>query len=237
VFAAAFHRRRDDFLVSAVNETVPRRFDFGRAQRECRQEEENEPGCPRAPWAGGRAPTGMMVRGRKHGIGAKLAHRCIVARLIVECGMCALRVSFREIAVGSLEHTEALALRESVLRTPLGLRWTAEELADEGHCTHLAAFANDQLVATLVLKPLEARTVKMRQVAVKPSLRRSGIGAGLVKFAEDFARTRGFDTMTAHARETVVPFYVRLGYAVIGDPFEEVTIPHRAVTKALRPAV
>jgi predicted GNAT family N-acyltransferase len=31
----------------------------------------------------------------------------------------------------------------------------------------------------------------------------------------------------------VVPFYERLGYAVYGDPFEEVGVPHRHMRRAL----
>jgi predicted GNAT family N-acyltransferase len=39
--------------------------------------------------------------------------------------------------------------------------------------------------------------------------------------------------MILHARATAVPFYLRLGYTVVGEPFEEVGIPHRGMEKAL----
>jgi predicted GNAT family N-acyltransferase len=39
--------------------------------------------------------------------------------------------------------------------------------------------------------------------------------------------------MILHAREAAVPFYLKLGYALAGEPFEEVGIPHRAMEKTL----
>ena len=39
--------------------------------------------------------------------------------------------------------------------------------------------------------------------------------------------------LTLHARETAVAFYLRLGYRVVGEPFVEVTIPHRTMEKLL----
>jgi predicted GNAT family N-acyltransferase len=36
-----------------------------------------------------------------------------------------------------------------------------------------------------------------------------------------------------HARQTAVGFYQKLGYSITGEPFEEVTIPHYIMEKAL----
>ena len=54
-----------------------------------------------------------------------------------------------------------------------------------------------------------------------------------MEFSEEFARTHGFTFMVLNARETAVPFYLKLNYAIVGEPFEEVTIPHRRMMKAL----
>jgi predicted GNAT family N-acyltransferase len=142
--------------------------------------------------------------------------------------------TFREIALDSDEHRAALRLRAAVLRAPLGLDWTEADQADEPVCIHLAGFIGDRLVATLLLKPLDAAMVKMRQVAVEPERQGTGLGAVLVGFAEAQARERGFSRMMAHARGTALPFYERLGYTTEGDDFLENTIPHRRVTKTLR---
>lgn len=142
-------------------------------------------------------------------------------------------VTFHTVALGSSEYRHALRLREAVLRAPLGLTLSAGELAVEPQCEHFVALAGTEVVATLLLIPLDAETVKMRQVAVDPARQGSGIGAGLVRFAEEAARARGFRRLVAHARGTAVLFYQRLGYTVEGDPFLEQTIPHLRVSKAL----
>ena len=142
-------------------------------------------------------------------------------------------VIFREVPLGVPEYAAAIRLREEILRKPLGLVLSPEELSAEPECHHFVGLAGTEVIATLLLKPLDAQTVKMRQVAVAPALRRSGVGAGLVRFAEQFARELGFQTIVAHARETAVGFYQRLGYAVEGETFLENTIPHRRVSKAL----
>ncbi len=142
-------------------------------------------------------------------------------------------MTFRTVALGSPEYRDAIRLREAVLRAPLGQTLSAVEMEVEPQCQHFAAFAGEELVATLLLIPIDAATVKMRQVAVTPARQGSGIGAGLVRFAEEAARSRGFRQIVAHARGTAVPFYQRLGYDVEAETFLEIMIPHQRVSKTL----
>lgn len=139
-----------------------------------------------------------------------------------------------KIEFGTPEYDEAVQLRYEVLRKPLGLVFAPEQLAAEYSDYHLAAFTADGLlVGYLNLTPLDDRTIKMRQVAVAPGQQGRGIGNALVAASEDLARRLGFRSMTLHARETAVPFYLRAGYSVAGDRFEEVTIPHFKMEKQL----
>ena len=59
----------------------------------------------------------------------------------------------------------------------------------------------------MILVPQSTQEVKARQVAVAPHAQGQGVGRALTKFAEDFARQRGFTTITLHARATAVPIY------------------------------
>jgi predicted GNAT family N-acyltransferase len=124
-------------------------------------------------------------------------------------------------------------LRREVLRTPLGLDFSPEELAREANEFHFAGYAGDELVACLVLVPLGNGVAKMRQVAVIPAAQGMGIGRMMVEFTEAFAREHRFSRITLHARATVVPFYEKLGYQRVGKEFEEVTIPHWEMEKEL----
>jgi ribosomal protein S18 acetylase RimI-like enzyme len=140
---------------------------------------------------------------------------------------------FSQIAYGTDAYHATLALRYQILREPLGLKFSEEDLAREHGDFHLACHENGQLVACLVLSPQSPADVKMRQVAVAPHAQRKGIGRALSLFAEEFGRQHGFSRITLHARLTAVAFYEKLGYERIGEEFEEVTIRHWAMQKQL----
>ncbi|HEY3233606.1 MAG TPA: GNAT family N-acetyltransferase [Polyangiaceae bacterium] len=143
------------------------------------------------------------------------------------------QIQFSEVPHGSPAYRATLMLREELLRAPLGLSFSSEELAAESDSHHLCAFEGSQLIGCLVLKPLEQGRVRMRQVAVMPALQTRGIGSRLVHYAEQVARAYGYSMMVVHARTGVVPFYVRLGYVEVGERFTEVTIPHAHMEKPL----
>lgn len=141
--------------------------------------------------------------------------------------------SYRAVAHQSPGYALSIALRERVLRRPLGLYFTEAQLALEAEEFHLTAWENDQLVACLCLKPIDAFSLQMRQVAVLEDRQGQGIGQQLVAFAEDFAREHLYQKMVLHARDTAIPFYQKLAYKAVGDPFIEVTILHQAFEKEL----
>ncbi len=141
-----------------------------------------------------------------------------------------------QIGFATPEYDEAVRLRYVVLREPLGLDYTAEQLAEEYADTHLGIY-NQQgvLLGYLMLTEVSDTEYKMRQVAVRPDLQNCGVGTALVAAAEDFARQRGKQKISMHARETAVPFYTRLGYKKEGKQFTEVTIPHFKLVKKIAP--
>jgi N-acetylglutamate synthase-like GNAT family acetyltransferase len=138
-----------------------------------------------------------------------------------------------EILFGSTEYQSAFALREEVLRKPLGISLNDETLEQERDYYHLVCHVDGELVGCLVLLPQGSIEVRMRQVAVGPHLQGQGIGRTLVEYAEQFARERGFSLMKLYARDTAIPFYEKLGYERVGEMFEEITILHCKMQKRL----
>jgi GNAT superfamily N-acetyltransferase len=142
-----------------------------------------------------------------------------------------------EIAHRSPAYAQAVALREAVLRRPLGLVFTPQELDDEAASHHIVAVddADDgrACLGCLVLLPIDAAVLRMRQVAVRPDRQRRGIGGALVRFAEAAARAGGYREIIAHVREPAIPFYTRLGYEPEGERFVEVTLPHFLMRKII----
>ena len=146
-----------------------------------------------------------------------------------------LKGEIRTIEYGSDLYQKEVELRLEILRKPLGLTFSADFLEKDKEDWHLGYFDQEnQLIACLILTPQSATTVKMRQVAVATSAQGKGVGSALVQYAELVAMQNGFDSMVLHARASAVPFYLRLEYAIIGDLFEEVGIPHYKMTKQLR---
>lgn len=133
----------------------------------------------------------------------------------------------------SPDYHAAVALRRLVLRAPLGLDFTAEQLAAEAADTHFVAFDGDRLVGAVVMTPYRAETVKLRQMAVSPEAQGQGVGAALLKAFETHAHAAGLTGITLAARVTAQRFYERNGYAAEGGVFEEVTIPHIKMTKVI----
>jgi 1-deoxy-D-xylulose-5-phosphate synthase len=134
-------------------------------------------------------------------------------------------LELREIKYGSPEYEESLKLRTDVLRKPLGLVFSKEDLAGDDKEFHLAVFQEGHLVGILLLKPLGKEIVKMRQVAIAENIQGKGLGSALVKFSEAFSMNKGFTKIELHARKTAVPFYRNLDYQVVGIEFLEVGIP------------
>ena len=126
-----------------------------------------------------------------------------------------------------------VALRRDILRKPLGLEFSEAQLAQEEDSLHLACFEGEVLVGTLLLTPRPEGTLQMRQVAVHEAHQGRGLGQSLVAESELEARRRGCTTMVLHARLSAVPFYEKLGYARVGEGFEEVGLPHLGMKKAL----
>ena len=139
----------------------------------------------------------------------------------------------REFAFNSDLYRESVQLREAVLRQPLGLEWDASAFEAEETSFHLGCFAGNSLVGTLILRPTDRDTLKMRQVAVAPEYQARGVGSALVRFSERFAEMRGYTTITAHARKTALRFYRTLGYTAASETFLEIGIPHASIRKTL----
>ena len=134
---------------------------------------------------------------------------------------------------GSNEYMQMVKLREDILRKPLGLSITKEELEKEKDNMLIGAFEEEDMLGCCMLVEESPDTVRLRQMAVLNDLQGKGIGRALMNFAENLARDRGYRNLTMHARKNVVGFYEKMGYKVEGDEFQEVTIPHYVMVKKL----
>jgi ribosomal protein S18 acetylase RimI-like enzyme len=134
---------------------------------------------------------------------------------------------------GSPEYQRMVKLRLDILRKPLGLGFTQEELDSEKENILLAAFEDEDVLACCMLLEEVPGTARLRQMAVLNDLQGKGIGRALMNFAENVARDQGFRKLRMHARKNALGFYEKMGYKVKSEEFTEVTIPHYVMEKDL----
>lgn len=133
----------------------------------------------------------------------------------------------------SPNYQQVLDLRQRILRAPLGLNLFDEDLAAEDDQFTLIAIQNKKIIACLMLKIIEPHIIKLRQMAVDETHQGKGIGSLLMGYAENFCKLNGYQLIELHARKSALDFYIKLGYFIIGDEFEEVGVPHFRMEKQL----
>lgn len=142
-------------------------------------------------------------------------------------------MGLKQIDHGSKDYEKVIQLRYLVMRAPLGLEFSKEELENEKQNIHIGSFEDDELLGCCMLIPLKDNSLQLRQMAVKNNVQRKGVGASILSFAENLARDKGYKKIMMHARDTAVGFYEKFGYKVVGEPFTEIDLPHHVMEKQL----
>lgn len=135
-------------------------------------------------------------------------------------------IRYEIIPYDSALYHETVAVRDAILRQPLGMRIRPEDVADDATRTHFAAVSDGMVIACISAVHLDAKRMKLRQMAVAAETQGKGIGAALVRFAHTWAREQGYKQITLNARTSAQGFYEKLGYETHGERFEEVGVEH-----------
>jgi GNAT superfamily N-acetyltransferase len=142
-------------------------------------------------------------------------------------------MGLKQIDHGSTDYQKMVDLRKQILRQPLGLSFTEEELENEKGEILIAAFDEEVIMGCCVLTRIDNETIRLRQMAVLDTVQGKGIGASIMGFAENIARDKGYRYMIMHARNTAIGFYEKFGYKPKGVEFVEVNLPHLVMEKEL----
>ena len=128
-------------------------------------------------------------------------------------------------------------LRYEVLRQPWGQPEGSERADDDQAPTTVHALlttADGRAAGVARLSPAEPGQAQVRYMAVAPDFQGRGAGRQLLEYLEAEARRLGFTECVLHAREAAVPFYARLGYAVVAPSHTLFgSIPHFLMRKSL----
>jgi len=142
-------------------------------------------------------------------------------------------ISVKEINTGSEEYKQLLYFRDRLLRKPLGLNLFEEDLSDDAKDYIIIATEGTEIIGCVMLHPIDAEVLKLRQMATAETYQGKGLGRILVANAEETALENGFREIVLHARITAKGFYEKAGYLPFGNEFTEVTVPHIAMRKLL----
>ena len=142
-------------------------------------------------------------------------------------------MTLKIISYNSPEYHEMLALRYRILREPLGLNFSEEDLQREQDDIFIACLEDGHITGCCILTRLSAEAIKLRQMAVDNHRQGKNVGRNIVLFAEQYATEHGYSTIKLNARKTAVAFYSKCGYTVVGEEFMEIGIPHFLMIKQL----
>lgn len=137
------------------------------------------------------------------------------------------------ISCNSLLYEKELELRDVVLRRPIGLSITQDDLSRECYDQHYGLVENNELLACLVITGLDDFTVQLRQMAVAESCRGKGLGLKLVSGVENILQSEGIRKIVLQARRTAEQFYVKCGYQTVGEGYIKIGLPHINMEKLI----
>jgi YbgC/YbaW family acyl-CoA thioester hydrolase len=128
----------------------------------------------------------------------------------------------------------ARAIRLEVFVQEQQIPLTLEQDAQDVDALHIVA--SNRLgspVATGRLLVAAPGVSKIGRVAVKRSLRGTGVGQMALQALVDAAKARGDQQVILHAQASATRFYLTQGFTAIGEPFKEAGIDHIAMVKRL----
>jgi ribosomal protein S18 acetylase RimI-like enzyme len=142
-------------------------------------------------------------------------------------------MALKQLYHGSKEYNQMVKLRYEIMRKPLGLSFSDEELKKEKDDILIGAFDEDDIIGCCILSKIDSQRARLRQMAVQKNNQGMGIGESMMAFAENIARDKGYKVIMMHARDTAIGFYEKYGYKIKGNEFLELNIKHHIMEKKL----
>ena len=145
-----------------------------------------------------------------------------------------MAMTYIEIGEWPLMQAAAQAVRTAVFVQEQGIAPEDECDAEDATALHAVLFdVNGQPLGNARLLQPSANVAKVGRMAVLKEARGQGYGARLLHALIGCARERDHKEVRLSAQRTAESFYAAHGFAVSGEPFDEVGIPHVEMQLAL----
>ncbi len=126
-----------------------------------------------------------------------------------------------------------IALRMKLLLEPLGIGRSFIEIHKDKEDILIGVFEHRKLLGCCILTPRKKDTIQLRQMVVDTTWQGKGVGRALIVFSEKIAIKKKYTKLILHARNTVIPFYLKSGFHISSPEFVEVGIEHHQMEKYL----
>jgi predicted GNAT family N-acyltransferase len=132
------------------------------------------------------------------------------------------------------DHGWCVLIRTLAFEVELNVDIALEIDEFEDDCRHILCLDDNRPCATARWRPYRPGIVKIERVAVLRSWRGRNVGSALMKHVMSDALANGSDCVgfLLEAQEYAVPFYEKVGFHVVGEPFLEANIIHYTMEKS-----
>ena len=138
---------------------------------------------------------------------------------------------FKIIQYASQEYKETLQLREDVMRKPLGLLLSAEDVRNDNKRIHIGGYDNNKLICTCSLKIIHHKISHIYSFCVKQEFQNKGVGRQLMAFTENYCKSQGVTRLYVEGRKTAQIFYQKCGFLPCGSEYMDMNILHQDMHK------
>lgn len=132
--------------------------------------------------------------------------------------------------IKTVEYQNAIAainsIRIKVFQEEQGVSPELEFDGKDRDAIQLLAYLDGEAVGTARIRAIDADTAKIERLAVLPQARRKGVGKNLMSVALKIIQQQNKTVAIVHAQAYIIALYQKLGFAVVGEKFEEAGISH-----------
>ena len=139
----------------------------------------------------------------------------------------------RQIEFGTKNYHELVKFRYFNLRKPLNIKWNSDDLKNENEQIHFALIKKNKIIGSCLLKYLDNKNARIRQMAISKEFQNNGYGKKLLRFVEQYAISHNVIRINIIARISAIGFYLNEGYEKDGKTFIDVTVKSIKMIKFL----
>jgi predicted GNAT family N-acyltransferase len=131
------------------------------------------------------------------------------------------------------DHGRCIAIRTLVFEVEQGVDLDLEVDEHEDTCRHILGLDDRKPFAAARWRRYGAGVAKIERVAVLKPWRGRNLGTALVEaiISDIKSAATGLETLRLEAQDHTIPFYEKLGFAVVSEGFLDANIPHHAMER------